>query len=284
MRQVNAPGRWVWRASGLATVLALAVPGIWLISAAGTSPNGAITVFPTQTITVTQHVTSLNVRSYGAPVRVTAGPGYSVRVTETIMFNQQNGGPPAVAASVSGGRLTLAAPSCAYSGCSVGFDVSVPAGVTVTAASDGGPVTVSGTEGASLDSGSGPVQATGIDGPLTVTSDGGGVIVDGLTGPLHVDTGSGTLVAQGVAAATATVITDGGGARISFVAAPDAVLVNTGSGAATLALPDGQYALTADSGGGPQQVGIATDPGARSSLAINRGGGPLIIEPPAGGR
>jgi len=248
MRQVTAPGRWVWRASGLATVLALAVPGIWLISTAGTSPNGAIAVFPTQTITVTQHVTSLNVRSYGAPVRVTAGPGYAVRVTETIMFNQQNGGPPAVAASVSGGRLTLAAPSCAYSGCSVGFEVSVPAGVTVTAASDGG-----------------------------------GVIVDGLTGPLHVDTGSGTLVAQGVAAATATVITDGGGARISFVAAPDAVLVNTGSGAATLALPGGPYALTADSGGGPQQVRIPIDPAASRSISVSTGGGPLQIIPNAGG-
>jgi hypothetical protein len=259
------------------------VPGIWLISTAGTSQNGAVTAFPLQTITVTQHVTSLNVQSYGAPVRVTAGPGYPVHLTETIMFDPQNGGPPAVTQLVSRGRLTLAAPSCANSDCSVGFDVTVPAGVAVTAASDGGPVTVYGTAGASLDSGSGPVRATGIDGPLTVTSDGGGVIVDGLTGPLHVDTGSGTLLARGVAAATTTAITGGGGARISFVTAPDAVLVNTDSGAATLALPDGAYALTADSGGGPQQVEIATDPAASASISVSTGGGPLLIEPAGAG-
>jgi len=283
MRQVTAADRRVWGASGLATVLALAVPGAWLITTAGTSQNGAVTAFPSRTITVTQHVTSLNVQSYGAPVRVAARPGYPVQVTETIMFNRQNGGPPAVTQSVSGGRLTLAAPSCADSGCSVGFEVTVPAGVTVTAASEGGPVTVSGTAGANLDSGSGPVRATGIDGPLTVTSEGGGVIVDGLTGPLHVDTGSGTLLAQGVAAATATVITDGGEARISFATAPDAVLVSTGSGAATLVMPGGPYALTADSGGGPQQVGIATDPAASRSINVSTDGGPLQIIPNAGG-
>jgi hypothetical protein len=283
MRQVTAPGRWVWGASGLATVLALAAGGIWLITAARTPQNGAVTAFPSRTITVTQHVTSLNVQSYGAPVRVTAGPGYLVQVTETIMFNPQNGGPPAVTQSVSGGRLTLAAPSCADLGCSVGFEVTVPAGVTVTAASDGGPVTVSGTAGANLDSSSGLVRATGIDGPLTVTSDGGGVNVDGLTGPLHVDTGSGTLLARGVASTTATVITDGGAARISFATAPDAVLVSTGSGAATLAMPGGPYALIADSGGGPQRVGIATDPAASRSINVRTDGGPLEIIPNATG-
>ena len=282
MRQVAAPGRWIWGLSGLVTVAALAIPGARLITYAGvpsttdTEPHTTVT----RTVTVPQLVTSVDVQSYGAPVQVTAGPVRRVRVTETITYSRQRGaGPPAVRQSVSGGRLTLDDPVCQVANCSVSFTVIVPAGVTVAAASQGGPVTVSGIAGADLDSGGGPVGAREIKGHLTVATEGGPLLVDGLTGPLHADTGGGSLLGDGVSAAAATVVTGGGDARIVFATAPDNVRVSTDGGPATLTVPGGPYAVTANSDGGPQLVGIATDPAAGRSITVTSGGGPLLIEP-----
>jgi hypothetical protein len=313
MRTVAAPGRWVWGLSGLVTIAALAIPGARLITSAGVpdgSPPPQDTVV--RTVTVPQPVASLDVQSYGAPVQVTAGPVRRVQVTETIWYDPQNG-LPAVTQSVSDGRLTLGDPVCNMSGCSVGFTVTVPPGVAVTAATgggtlavsgaaranldsgggpiratridgpltattEGGPMAVSGAAGANLDSGGGPIRATRIDGSLTATTEGGWLALNGLTGPLYADTGGGPVQMQNVAAATATVITGGGPAQIGFTAAPDTVVVSTDGGPAALAVPGGPYALTADSDGGPELVGIATNPAAQPTITITTGGGPLQVE------
>ncbi len=62
----------------------------------------------------------------------------------------------------------------------------------------------------------------------------------------------------------------------------DTVLVSTDGGPVTMTVPGGPYALTAGSDGGPQQVGIATDPAAHRSITVASGGGALRIGPPAG--
>jgi hypothetical protein len=276
MRQVTARGRWLWALSGLAAATALAIPGVRLITFASVSQSVQPQPTVVRTVTVPQRITSLDVQSYGMPVQVTAAPVRHVRVTETIGYDPRQG-PPAVTQSVSGGRLTLADPACNNTDCGVAFAVTVPPDVAVTVASEGGPVTVSGTNGASLDSGGGQVSATGIHGPLTVTTEGGPVVLNGLTGLLSAETGGGTLWAQGVTAATATVITAGGDARIEFAKAPDTVIVSTDGGAATMAMPGGPYALTTDANGGPQTVGIPTSPTARRSITVTSGGGPLVI-------
>jgi hypothetical protein len=283
MRQVTARDRRVWGASGLATVLVLAAGGILLITGAGTHAGELVSAVPTRTVIVTQPVTSLDVRSYGAPVRVTAGPGTHVKIIEAITFNPNNGPPPTVTDTVSGGRLTLDAPACAVSGCGVAFTVTAPPRVSVRIVTAGGPVSVAGTGAANLDSGGGPVQATRVDGPLTVSTGGGALTLNGLTGPLNADTSGGPLLAEGVAAASATVGTDGGSAQLAFSTAPDAARVDSGGGPVTLSVPGGPYALTADSGGGPQQVLIPTDPAASRSINVSSDGGELQIISNAGG-
>jgi len=309
MRAVVRSGRWIWGLSGLVTMTALVLLGTRLITSAGQAENAQPQSTAIQTVTVLQPVTSLTVQSYGGSVQVTAGPVRHVQITETIQYDSQDGGaisvsaepaslnlaspagapsgpggplsaPPAVAQSVSGGRLSLAALACANSDCSVNFAITVPSDVTATVTTQGGPVSVSRIAGANLDSGGGPVSATEISGPLTVITGGGPLLVDGLAGPLRADTGSGNLAAQGVASATATVSTGGGDAVMAFSAAPGSVTVSTDGGDARLAVPGGPYALIADSGGGPQSVGIATDPGAHPSITIISGGGALLVEPP----
>jgi hypothetical protein len=281
MRAVAGPGRWVWVLSGLVTTAVLVLPGTRLITWGHRLTNAsaqpqAVTI---RTVTVPQPVTSLIVQSDGGQVQVTAGQVSRVQVTETIMYDQHGDGPPAVSQSVTGSRLSLSGPAC---DCSVNFSLTVPFGVTVSAATQGGPAAVSGVAGVNLDTGGGPARVTLVGGPVTVTTEGGPVMLRGVTGPLRADTGGGSLIAQDVAATTATITTSGGPAMVTFAAAPDSVSVSTDGGPAILAVPGGPYAVAADSDGGPLSVNIATNPDARPTLAVTSGGGLLRIEPAAG--
>ena len=283
MRPVTRAGRWAWGLCGLATAAAIAVPGTRLIVSAGIhSPPGTRSLrqvprqtmarIQTRTVIVPQPVTSLNVRGYAGPIQVTAAPVTHVQVTETIAYF---GRPPAVVQSVSGGRLFLADPACANDSCSVSFSVKVPAGVTVTAA--GGPLFISGTSGANLDSAGAPVSATNIHGPLTVSTHGGPLQVNGVTGTLRADTGGGQVIATRVSAATAVVTTGSGQAEITFSAAPESVTVSTRGGLAELSVPGGPYALTTNSDGAAQTIAIATSSAAHRAITITTGGGRLLI-------
>jgi hypothetical protein len=276
MRPVAARGRRMWGLAGLAVAAAVAVPGGWLITSAGVDRGPGPQYTATRVVTVSQPVTTVDVQSYGASVQVTAGPVHRVRVSEAITYDPRDSRLPAVPQSVSNGILTLIEPSC---DCSVGFTVTVPAGVGVAADTEGGALIVSGVAAANLNSGGGLVSAAGISGPLVVTTDGGPLTLNGLTGPLQADTGGGPLLAQDMGSATATITTGGGAARIGFTEAPDGLFVSTDGGPAALTLPGGPYALTARSYGGPEAVRIATGPAAGRSITVTTGGGPLQIEP-----
>ena len=64
--------------------------------------------------------------------------------------------------------------------------------------------------------------------------------------------------------------------------APATVNVDTGNGTATLFVPGGPYAVTANSGGAPQTVSIATSPTAVRTISVSTDGGPLQITPAGG--
>ena len=141
MRAVAVPGRWVWGLSGLVTAAVLVVPGVRLLTAAGSAswrgqppPDTMV-----RALTVNQTVTSLDVQSNGGSVRVATGPVRHVQVTEALSYDRQDGGPPGVVQSVFRSRLTLADPACATANCTVSFVVIVPSGVAVTVATGGGP-------------------------------------------------------------------------------------------------------------------------------------------------
>jgi hypothetical protein len=292
MRAVAVPGgparrsshRWAWGVSGLVAAAALAVPGTYLITMAHVPQVQARPVaIATRTVTVPQPVISLSVRSYGGQVRVTGGRVSRVQVSERIVYDPR-AGLPAVAESVSGGRLSLGEPACAGTDCVVDFTVTVPSAVSITVDIQGGPAIVSaisGAAGTSVNTDGGAAMIRQVTGPLTVSTGGGPLVMNDVAGPLRADTAGGSLTAQGITAATATLDTGGGPAQVAFSAAPKAVTMNTDGGPAILHVPGGPYALTADSAGGPELIGIATDPSARASLTVSSGGGPLQLEPPS---
>jgi len=247
----SARGRWIWTVSGLATVGLLACPVVVLISNAGNGGQGEfVTATPTltRTVTVSQPVTSLSVESYGAPIQVTARPVHHITVTETISY----GGPgqaPAVTSAVADRRLTLDAPSCADTGCSVGFTVTVPPGVTVTAESDNGGIALTGVAGANLDSGGGPVQASHIHGSLSVTSENGGITVSDVSAPsgTNLDSGGGPVQASNIDGPL-TVSSENGGITVSDVTAPG-VNLDSGGGPVQVGRVNGPLTVTSENGG-----------------------------------
>ncbi|HXP54564.1 MAG TPA: hypothetical protein VN847_06400 [Streptosporangiaceae bacterium] len=322
MHAVTARGRWIWAASGLATAVVLAVPGVHLLSQPVLNhQTGVPFATVTRSFRVPDAITRLTVQSQNGPVTVRAGSGPGVQVTEQISYDRSGGAPqPRVQRLVSGGRLTLADPACAAGDCGVAYNVTVPASVFTTASSGGGQVSVTGVAGADVDSGGGPVAVSQISGPVTVSTGGGGLQLDGLTGALHADTGGGPVSATGVSGAAViatdggslsvrglnqqlqadsgggpvsltnitagavTVITGGGSARLVFAAAPQSVSLFTDGGPAALDVPGGPYALNTDSDGGPVSVHTATSPSATRTLNVSSGGGSLTIGPGGPGR
>ena len=129
-------------------------------------------------------------------------------------------------------------------------------------------------------SGGGNQTLLGINGVLRTESNSGDVVVQGVTGPAAtIITDGGNLTARGMAVQSATVSTDSGDARVGFTTAPGNVDVATNGGNATVLVPGGPYAITADSQGGFEAVGVATSPAARDSLTVATGGGSLSILP-----
>ena len=262
-------GRWIWLLTGTLTFAAIGTLGGLAIVRGERMPDyqPPTTVLPARTLIVTQPITALSVQSDGAPIKVTTSSG-PVTITETISY--QGEPPPTVVDTVSRGLLTLGAPACANSDCSVAFSVSVPSGVKVNAAAAGGSVSVVGTGSADIDSGGGPVYAAGISGPLTVTADGGQVTVAHV-GSADIDSGGGSVTATGLTGKL-TVHAEGGGVNVSN--APTAAIDSGGGpvyaaaigGPLTVAAEGGQVtasgtgATQVDSGGGPVTVNTVSGP------------------------
>jgi hypothetical protein len=98
-------------------------------------------------------------------------------------------------------------------------------------------------------------------------------------GAFNANTGGGSLAARDMTASTATAITEGGPASLTFATAPDKVQVSSNGGPVTLDVPGGPYALTALSDGGQESVTIATSPAASRTITADSGDGALVIEP-----
>jgi hypothetical protein len=287
-------GRWIWTLSGVVTVALLAVFGSWAFVRSGDTPGDPpppLSAVPTRTVTISQAVTSLSVVSYGAPIRVAQGPAGQVTVVEAVNFEGQDA-PPAVTTRVSHGQLTLDAPSCAQGGCSVGFRVTVPAGVAVNASSEGGEVGVFGATTADLDSGGGPVTARGISGALAVTSEGGSVTAAdagsadldsgggpiaaaAISGPVAANADGGSIDVHGTGAATL----DSGGGPVNAVGVRGAITAAADGGSITVA---GSGEANLDSGGGPVNASAVAGPLTASTdggeLQVDRLTGPLSAD------
>ncbi|HEY3881436.1 MAG TPA: hypothetical protein VGM12_22820 [Trebonia sp.] len=249
--------------------------------------GGQVTLVGTGAATVDSGGGSVFASGISGPLSVNAEGGDITVNKTTAAADLDSGGGPVSADGVAGkltvhaegGGITVSGAPSAYLDSGGGPVYASAISGPLTVSGEGGGVTVTGAGATTIDSGGGPVSATTIRGPLAVTAEGGDVQANDVTGALTADTGGGQLTASGLTSASASVDTGGSDGSLGFTAAPASVRLRTGGGNATVAVPGGPYAVTADSSGSPQSVSVATSPGAASSISVSTEGGNLQIGP-----
>jgi hypothetical protein len=184
--------------------------------------------------------------------------------------------------------------------CELDATANVPAGLPVTANTDGGNARVTGTTGnVTLSSGGGDIAADHASGTLALNTSGGNIQATDLTsetltattggGDIHADTvrsslvtartSGGNIQATGIAAPTVTATTGGGNIEIDFASVPSDVHVNTSGGNITLVLPPGlaTYNVIAHTDGGNVSNSLRQNSSSPNVITATSGGGNITI-------
>jgi hypothetical protein len=134
-------------------------------------------------------------------------------------------------------------------------------------------VKTSGTKGdLDIDTGSGAVTASGVRGGVDIDTGSGSVDLSDVQGDrVDVDTGSGHVEGSGIQSKVFDVDTGSGGVNISKLGAPE-VNVATGSGGVTLELTSDVETLEVGTGSGSVTIRVPTNLGAEVHLETGSGG------------
>ena len=129
-----------------------------------------------------------------------------------------------------------------------------------------------------LQNGSGDVVLSGSLGTTSASTGSGDLLVDGNgSDDLRLEAGSGDIATSGLTAKRVVGHTGSGSMDLEFAAAPDDVALDAGSGDVSVRLPQGTYAVTAETGSGDTEVGVATNPGAQDRLVVKTGSGDINV-------
>ncbi|MFJ8147814.1 DUF4097 family beta strand repeat-containing protein [Streptomyces sp. NPDC096094] len=194
---------------------------------------------------VTEKVSALEVRTPGGDIKVVAGDGSTVRVTEKVTYS---GDKPDTEHTTRGGTLVLSpGDGCAEDGgasrCTVDYTLEVPRALAAVLDSKGGDVSVS-----------------------------------GLAGTLEVKSGGGKVTADRITSKRFTVDGNGGAVDAGFATAPDTVAVDTRAGDVSVRVPAAEaYAVKATSNGGSSKVDVKTDPAATRKITLHTDGGDVKL-------
>ncbi|MCX5195231.1 DUF4097 domain-containing protein [Streptomyces sp. NBC_00249] len=216
------PGhRRAWYGAAALSAVLVVLPAAWQITAVGSTRSGVLSGG-----SAGRTVAAVEIEGGGSDVTVTprgdGQVGYQARVTWS--FKE-----PTVEESWLGDTLRLT-PHCAGEaigvtgglGCSIGLEVTVPAGILVR-----------------VSAGSGQVSVTGLDGPVDADVGSGTLALSALRGPLRARVGSGSLRATGLATPQADIGAGSGQADAVFATVPDRVSGRVGAGHLHLTLPEG---------------------------------------------
>jgi hypothetical protein len=184
--------------------------------------------------------------------------------------------------------------------CELDATANVPAGLPVTANTDGGNAQVTGTTGpVTLSSGGGDITADHAAGTLALHTSGGNIRATDLTsatvdattggGDITMDgvrsseistvTSGGNIQASGIAAPTVTAATGGGNIEIDFASVPRNVQVDTSGGNITLVLPHGttMYHVITHTDGGNITDSLPQNSHSPNEITATSGGGNITI-------
>jgi hypothetical protein len=193
----------------------------------------------TLSFTVTDPVTAVQVDASGGSIRVDAGQGSGIQVTESVQYDDSV---PAVSHPVDGGKLTLKDPSC---NCRINYTLLVPPSLAVT-----------------LDSHGGNIDLADISGTVDASSSGGRLNGTGLAARTVRARGGGGDIDLRFVSQPALVDADSSGGSVS-VRLPSA----------------GAYAVSADTAGGGETVKVHRDKASPHQVRLHSSGGSISVLP-----
>jgi Putative adhesin len=215
-------------------------------------------------------ITEIRIQGDSGSVQIDRG-GSSTKIDRTVTYQDEK--PSGRSDRVEGSVLVLNT-NCAPRGCSVDYQVLVPASVKVTGSLDSGRIDVRSITTATLrtDSGritvqdttgdvtattdSGRIDANTVKGRLNLQTNSGSVHTSGVGGTLVIQTDSGSVHADGVAGGQTTVRTQSGSVGVEVASEQD-VKVTTDSGRIELTVPKGgAFRVDGRSDSGRVQINI----------------------------
>lgn len=189
---------------------------------------------------------------------------------------------------------TLVLEDCHHSDCSVGYDVVVPAGATITGETGSGDVEIDGLAQVNFQTHSGDATIRNVSGAVNVGASSGTVTISDIGGTVAVSAQSGDVnvsnVTQSVSAKASSgdvqatgiggpvqVQADSGDIAVRLTAAQN-VTAHTGSGGLDVTVPNGPYQVRTDTGSGDVSSDVPNDGGAQHLLDLQSGSGDISVK------
>jgi hypothetical protein len=248
----------VERRYGIAISVALILGGAyWALTGLTEGTKNSQTSYPVQG-------GSLLVKGGSATVEVRPGDGTEVKIDRQSERNVF-GSDPKEKYDESEGKLELDSGGCGFLsfGCKTTYVLTVPRDLKLTVESSSGDMTVSGIEGATeLKSSSGDIEVHDVGGPLDLKSN------------------SGELEADGLSATSVTAHSSSGSTSLDFTEAPQTVEAKTSSGDVSIRLPSGAeaYKVDTDTSSGDESANVKIDPNASRTITAKTSSGDVSIE------
>jgi putative adhesin len=220
---------------------------------------------------------------------VTIRTGDTTSVRREVHYSDEQ---PGTTHRVDGDVLVLE--SCPIRNCWIDYEVTVPAGSTVSGSVGSGDVTVTGLAAANISGGSSDVTVRGASGAVNVEVGSGTVTLDDIGGDVAARSGSGDLTVTNARAAV-TLEASSGDLDGTGIGGP--VKAETGSGTVNLTLtspqdvqataqsgdvkviaPDAAYRLELDTGSGDVETDFTDDAGGEHTIDVTTGSGEIDVE------
>lgn len=226
------------------------------------SSSTATTQTDSRSYSVRGHVRTLVVTAHVGDVRVTAGNGVEISVTQHDVFR---GPAPTIRHRLAAGTLSLTSHCAVHEVCSVSYAITVPRATTVRISDD-----------------LGTVRLSALTGQVIVTVNAGQIDLSSLSGPVEATTRAGSIIGQHLSSAHATLRVSTGEIDVAFSATPAAVSAITDIGAVILRVPSNvSYDVVTSATVGHIAVRVTQDTAAPRTITATTKIGSITIEPAA---
>jgi Putative adhesin len=267
------PARWLALVIGIP--LALLVIGWTALTAVAFAGLGSSRV----SLAVPFHGRTAVVSVDEGDISVGPGPAGQVRVHGTLHYSLIR---PKLTWHRSGSTIALHARCQVPTGvCSFDYAVAVPAGARSEISNASGNLTASGLAGpVTLSTDSGDIKATQISGRATISDHSGDITVTSLSGARTlIMNDSGDITGTGVSSRQVTVQDQSGDITVVFTKVPDLVKISNSSGNIKLVFPPGPtaYRVSATTSSGQTSINVPQSPTSPHVVSATNQSGNITI-------